>query len=57
MIVGGNFAMRTRTLASTISLELRRGDFAVGVACGLFLLVVAVGTALLAHHLGRESRS
>ena len=57
MLVGGNFEMRTRTLASTISLEVRRGDFARGLACGLILLVLAVGTALLAHHLGKERRS
>jgi len=57
MTVGGNLEMRTRTLASTISLEVRRGDFARGLACGLILLVLAVGTALLAHRLGRETRS
>ena len=57
MTVGGNLEMRTRTLASTISLELRRGDFARGLACGLILMLLAVGTALLAHHLGREQRS
>ena len=57
MTVGGNLEMRTRTLASTISLEIRRGDFARGLACGLILLVLAVGTALLAHRLGKESRA
>jgi len=57
MTVGGNLQMRTRTLASTISLEVRRGDFARGLACGLILLVLALGTALLAHHLGKERRA
>ena len=57
MTVGGNLEMRTRTLASTISLELRRGDFARGLACGLILLLVAVGTALLAHRIERERRA
>ena len=57
MTVGGNLEMRTRTLASTISLELRRGDFARGLACGVILLVLAVGTALLAHYLGKERRT
>jgi tungstate transport system permease protein len=57
MTVGGNLEMRTRTLASTISLEVRRGDFARGLACGLILLVLAVGTAMLAHKLGREEHS
>lgn len=57
MLVGGNFEMRTRTLASTIALELRRGDFARGLACGILLMVLATGTALVAHHLGRERRT
>ena len=57
MTVGGNFELRTRTLASTISLEVRRGDFSRGLACGLLLLVLAVGTALLAHRLGKERRT
>lgn len=57
LTVGGNLEMRTRTLASTISLEIRRGDFARGLACGIILLVLAVGAALLAHRLGRETRT
>ena len=56
MTVGGNLEMRTRTLASTISLELSRGSFARGVACGIILLILAVGAAWAAHVIGRERR-
>jgi tungstate transport system permease protein len=57
MAVGGNFRLRTRTLSSTISLELQKGDFAMALACGIILLVLAGGAALLAHRLAREIRS
>ena len=55
LLVGGNFKMETRTLATTITLEVRKGEFAKGLACGMVLLVLAVGTALLAHRLSREA--
>jgi tungstate transport system permease protein len=57
MAVGGNFRLRTRTLSSTISLELSKGDFARALACGIILMVLACGAALLAHRLARESRT
>jgi len=56
MLVGGNFKMETRTLASTITLEVRKGEFGLGLACGVILLVLAVGAAMLAHRLSREAR-
>lgn len=56
LTVGGNLRFRTRTLASTITLELRKGEFGKALAAGLILLVLAVGAALLAHRLSRESR-
>lgn len=54
--VGGNFAGRTRTLASTITLELSMGAFARGIACGVILMILALGFALAAHLLGGERR-
>lgn len=56
MAVGGNFRLRTRTLSSTISLELQKGDFAMALACGIILLILACGAALLAHRFARETR-
>ncbi len=57
LLVGGNFRMETRTLATTITLEVRKGEFGRGLACGIVLLVLAVGTAMLAHRLSREART
>jgi len=57
LLVGGNFRMETRTLASTITLQVRKGEFGRGLASGLILLVLAVGTAMLAHRLSREART
>lgn len=55
LTVGGSIAMRTRTLSATITHEARRGEFGRAMACGVLLLVLAVGTALLAHRLSREA--
>lgn len=57
LLVGGNFRLETRTLSSTISLEIRRGEFGRGLASGVILMVLAVGAAMLAHRLGRERRT
>ncbi len=54
--VGGNLKLRTRTLSSTITLELSRGDFGRALACGIILLVLAVGVAMIAHRLSREAK-
>lgn len=54
--VGGNLHMRTRTLPSTIQLELARGDFAKALAPGLLLLVLAATAVVGAHYLSREAR-
>lgn len=54
LTVGGNLRLRTRTLSSTITLELSRGEFGAGLACGLILVLLAVAIALLASRLGRE---
>jgi tungstate transport system permease protein len=55
--VGGNLFLRTRTLPSTIQLELSKGDFAKALAPGILLLVLAAGAAILAHQLSRESQT
>ncbi|MHC4493281.1 MAG: ABC transporter permease, partial [Planctomycetota bacterium] len=47
--VGGNLRLRTRTLPSTIQLEVGRGDFAAALAPGILLLVLACGAAMLTH--------
>ena len=54
--VGGNLALRTRTLPSTIQLELTRGNFAEALAPGLLLVALACGAALLTHRLSGEAK-
>ena len=54
--VGGNIRMQTRTLASTIQLELSRGDFARAVACGTVLMLLATVFAV-AGDLARRGKS
>lgn len=53
--VGGNLALRTRTLPSSIQLEVSRGDFAKALAPGLVLLALACVAAIATHHLARET--
>jgi tungstate transport system permease protein len=57
LTVGGNLRLETRTLATTITLDLRQGEFGRALGCGMVLLLLAAGVALLAHHLGRETRA
>ncbi len=54
--VGGNLAFRTRTLPSTITLELSRGNFAAALAPGIILLFLACGAVAIAYRLGGEAR-
>jgi len=49
--VGGNIELQTRTLASTIVLDLSRGRFGVALAPGLILIALACLLAALAHRL------
>ncbi len=53
--VGGNLKMRTRTLPSSIQLELGRGDFAAALAPGFLLLLLAAVAAMLTHRVSREA--
>jgi tungstate transport system permease protein len=41
MIVGGNIKWHTRTITTAIALETSKGEFAMGIALGLVLMVVA----------------
>jgi tungstate transport system permease protein len=43
MMVGGNIRGDTRTITTGIAFETGKGEFALGVALGLVLLVVALG--------------
>lgn len=54
--VGGNLEMRTRTLASTVVLDLSRGRFGEALAPGIILIALAVVITLVALGLARETK-
>jgi tungstate transport system permease protein len=43
LMVGGNILGQTRTLTTAITLQTSRGDFALALALGLILLILAFG--------------
>lgn len=47
MMLGGNIQGATRTITTTIALETGRGDFALGMALGIILLVTSFFINLL----------
>ncbi len=56
MMLGGNIAGYTRTITTVIALETRKGEFALALALGIILLVLAFAVNLAVRLLGgRES--
>lgn len=49
LMVGGNIAGQTRTLTTAITLETSRGDFALAIALGIVLLLVALLVNAVVH--------
>jgi tungstate transport system permease protein len=41
MMVGGNIKWHTRTITTAIALETGKGEFAMGIALGVVLMVIA----------------
>ena len=55
MMLGGNIAGYTRTITTVIALETRKGEFALALALGIILLVLAFAVNLAVRLLaGRE---
>jgi tungstate transport system permease protein len=52
LMVGGNIRGATRTMTTAIALETSKGEFALGLALGLVLLIVALGVNVVASVLG-----
>ncbi|KJS88107.1 MAG: tungstate transporter permease [Peptococcaceae bacterium BICA1-8] len=52
MLVGGNIRYTTRVLTTSIVMETRQGNFAMGIALGLILLIIsfAVSTLVLMNN-------
>ena len=41
-MVGGNIKWHTRTITTAIALETNKGEFGMGIALGLVLLLIAL---------------
>ena len=57
MMVGGNIAGRTRTLATATAMETGKGEFARGLAMGFLLLMIALAVTAVIGWVGREERT
>jgi tungstate transport system permease protein len=55
MMVGGNIKWQTRTITTAIALETNKGEFAMGIALGLVLLLIAFGVNFSVSFLRRRS--
>jgi tungstate transport system permease protein len=55
MMLGGNIKGFTRTMTTAIALETGKGEFALGIALGLLLLLTAFAVNALLYFLQRRS--
>jgi tungstate transport system permease protein len=55
MMVGGNIKWHTRTITTAIALETNKGKFAMGIALGLVLMLIALTVNLCLALLRRKS--
>ena len=56
LLLGGNILGYTRTITTAISLQTSKGEFALGLALGMILLLVAFGVNFSVRILGRYRR-
>jgi tungstate transport system permease protein len=56
LILGGNILGYTRTITTAISLQTSKGEFALGLALGMILLIVAFGVNIATRMLGGNRR-
>lgn len=54
MMVGGNIRWYTRTMTTAIALETSKGDFELGLALGIILIVIALALNAALHGLVRH---
>jgi tungstate transport system permease protein len=55
MMLGGNIQGITRTMTTAIAMETGKGDFELGLALGILLLLIALTVNLLFHLLTNKS--
>ena len=49
MMLGGNIKGYTRTMTTSVALEISKGEFEYALALGLILLIVALLINVLSH--------
>jgi tungstate transport system permease protein len=54
MMLGGNIRGYTRNITTAIAFETGKGEFALGLALGMILLVIAFGLNIFVHHFQRK---
>jgi tungstate transport system permease protein len=54
MMVGGNIKWYTRTITTAIALETNKGMFAMGIALGIVLMIIAFGVNLSVSFLRKQ---
>jgi tungstate transport system permease protein len=54
MMLGGNIRWYTRTMTTAIALETSKGDFELGLALGMIIIVIALGINALLHAVVRH---
>jgi tungstate transport system permease protein len=55
MMLGGNIKGYTRNITTAIALETSKGEFALGIALGLVLLMVAFGINIIFSFFQRKA--
>ncbi len=55
MMLGGNIKGFTRTLTTAIALETSKGEFILGIALGIILMVIALSISFILHFLFRRT--
>ncbi|MFV0481548.1 MAG: tungstate ABC transporter permease TupB [Campylobacteraceae bacterium] len=55
MMIGGNIKWFTRTITTAISLETSKGEFAMGIALGIVLVLIAFSVNLVLFFLKRRA--
>ncbi|MBE0492353.1 MAG: ABC transporter permease [Sulfurospirillum sp.] len=56
MMIGGNIKWFTRTITTAISLETNKGEFSMGIALGIVLIIIALLANLSLHSLKKRAR-
>ncbi|MBU2504181.1 MAG: ABC transporter permease, partial [Candidatus Omnitrophica bacterium] len=57
MMLGGNIRGYTRNITTTIALETSKGEFSLGIALGMVLLMIAFAINIIFAQLQRNSKN